>query len=41
MRADEVMAVIREFVENLGLDGAACNSESESRSPGHRLTAGC
>lgn len=33
-RADEVMALIREFVENLGLDGSACTSTSELRSLG-------
>jgi len=34
VRADEVMALIREFVQNLGLDGAACTPESELRSLG-------
>ena len=34
VRADEVMVLIREFVDNLGLDGASCTSESELRSLG-------
>jgi acyl carrier protein len=34
VHADEVMTLIREFVQNLGLDGAACNAESELRSFG-------
>lgn len=34
VRADEVMVLIREFVDNLGLDGSSCTSESELRSLG-------
>ncbi len=34
VRADEVMALIREFVDNLGLNGTACTSESQLRALG-------
>jgi acyl carrier protein/nodulation protein F len=34
VHADEVMTVIREFVQNLGLDGGTCKAESELRSLG-------
>ena len=33
-REDEVLSIIQEFVQNLGLDTAACNSVTELRALG-------
>lgn len=33
-REDEVLSIIREFVQNLGLDAAACKSATELRALG-------